>query len=531
MGTSYMIEDQIPEIKRSPWVDNFFRPLLITTMLMCFSYSLVNFVRLLNPEWRGTYFLAGMLLTGVEAIYSYRVLRHWRSRGISRLRYRTAEAIVLIGLLKLLSFGDKSLADIGLELHLLWQNPLTFLTVEYYIQLSLALLIWIAATHTIADFEDLYDPYTFRTDHILPLNDLASRFFWGGLGLVAISGLTHWIVRAGLASLADWRRPSLSGIILNVLLYFILGLVLLSQANLTRLMVRWRVQKITVEANLVKQWGLYALVFLAIVAGLIFFLPTRYTLGFLASAAIVVNYILNLIVFLFQLLIFLLSVPLAWLLSFFDQTPLEQALSAGPPALPTLPPPAAGPAPPWLDVIRSLAFWLVALAVLGYFIKIYLADHPEIMQTLRRFRLVALLLQAWQRLWRFLAGLVRAGRSLLPQQRPSFSPRPGTDRDAGRGPTWFSRPSPRERVMTYYRNILDRAGEQGPTRRPGQTPYEYQPTLEQLAPDSQAEVRQLTEAYVQARYGAEEIDKGEVKTVKQWWQRIKRALRQVRRGE
>jgi hypothetical protein len=68
-------EDEVPEVKRTPWADNFFRPLLLTVMIMCFNISLVNLVRLVNPAWNGIYFLTGMLLTTIEALYSYRVLK------------------------------------------------------------------------------------------------------------------------------------------------------------------------------------------------------------------------------------------------------------------------------------------------------------------------------------------------------------------------------------------------------------------------------------------------------------------------
>ena len=104
MVTQPIAEDQIIQIKRNPWLDNFFRPFLITVMIMSLNVSIVNLVRLVNPAWRGTYFLLGMLLTTVEAIYSYRVLYHYRSRGISVFRYRLAEATTLIIILKLLSF-------------------------------------------------------------------------------------------------------------------------------------------------------------------------------------------------------------------------------------------------------------------------------------------------------------------------------------------------------------------------------------------------------------------------------------------
>jgi hypothetical protein len=384
MGTIYMIEDQIPEIKRSPWVDNFFRPLLITTMIMCFNFSLVNLVHFINPAWRSIYFLAGMLLTTVEAFYSYRILKHWKSRDISRFRYRLAEGVLLLFVLKLLSFGNKSVADIWAELQEMWVEPLTFLNLEFYMLVSLAFIAWIIATYTIGDFEALYDPYTFRTDNILPLHELTARFLWGGVLLVVISGISQWVARAGLSSLTNLQRPSLNGVILNVLLYFVLGLVLLSQANLTRLMVRWRVQKIEVAPSVVKQWAKYALAFLVVVAGLVFFLPTSYTLGFLASAALVVQFLLQIIIFIIQLILFLISLPFVWLFSFLEVTPTAQDLGAAP-AFPTLPPSDANAGPLWFEVLRSLLFWLVVLGSVGYLVRVYLNDHPDLLASLQKF--------------------------------------------------------------------------------------------------------------------------------------------------
>ncbi len=93
MVVNRIAEDEVPHIKRSRWADYFFRPLLTVVMIMCFNISLVNLVRLIDPTWRGTYFLIGILLTAIEAIYSYRVLKLLRSRGISILRYRLAEGL------------------------------------------------------------------------------------------------------------------------------------------------------------------------------------------------------------------------------------------------------------------------------------------------------------------------------------------------------------------------------------------------------------------------------------------------------
>lgn len=523
MDRVFMNENDIPEIRRSRWVDNFFRPVLIVVMIMCLNLSLVNFVRLFNPAWNGLYFLLAMLLTTVEAIYSYRVLKHWRSRGISLLRYRLAELMVLLLLLKLIHFAGMSLPEIQAELWRLWFDPLSFIGFEFYMMLTLALVAWVAATATIADFEALYDPYTFRTDSIIPLDDLRSRFLWGGVALVLISGITHGAARSGFSGLTDWQRPSLSGIIFNVLVYFTLGLVLLSQANLTRLMVRWRVQKIEVEPTLVKQWGKYALAFLTLVTGVVFILPTGYTLGFLASAALVITYILDWITFILQFLVFLFILPFAWLFSLLEETPIE------PEIVPPSPPPEfgglGGPTPlPWLEALRSLIFWLVILAGAGYLLRAYFADHPELLPSLRRFRLFNFVFELIRQLWHTLRGTARAGLRLIPRRTPAKE----GDLSAGSGLSraWFGRLSPRERILYYYRNILRRAE----SRRWYQTPYEYEPDLEQTVPQAQTEVHNVTEAFVHARYSRATWNEMQADSVKQQWQRIKQELRRRRKG-
>jgi hypothetical protein len=517
-------EDEFIHIKRNPWTDNFFRPLLITIMIMCLSISMVNLVRLINPAWSGTYFLVGMLITTIEAIYSYRVLHHYRGRGVSVLRYRLAEAVVLILILKFLSLVGKPLSVVQAELVSIWQSPTAFLSVEFYVLVILAWIAWLAATNTIADFEALYDPYS---DNRVPLDSLATRFFWGGGVLLLISGITQWASMAGFASLADWRRPLLSGVIFNVLIYFVLGLVLLSQVNLTTLRVRWRMQKITVSPGLVRQWVKYGVVFLLIVGLIAFLLPTRYSLGFLATAGIVVRFLIEALLFLVQLLILLMTLPFSWLLSLLGGTPLEP--QAGPPAAP---PPVVNAqpssAPPWLEILQSLFFWLVALAVMGYLIKSYLDDHPELLQQLRRFKLAALIFRLLSQIWAYVGGLARAGLDNLP--KIVISQRKDEKNEASLFGRWnwlgLRNLSPRERILYYYLSILRQAANEGLARQEHETPYEYEPNLVQSAPNVQREIKEITDSFVKARYSAKTFGQEDVSTIKQQWRRIRKALRQ-----
>ena len=91
MFTERVKPDEVIRPKRSPWADNLFRPAIIIMMIMCLNVAVVQLVWQANPAWSATYFLLGMLITTVEAAYSHRMLRQYRSRGGSMLRYRLVE--------------------------------------------------------------------------------------------------------------------------------------------------------------------------------------------------------------------------------------------------------------------------------------------------------------------------------------------------------------------------------------------------------------------------------------------------------
>lgn len=528
LNISEIMEEKFIEIERNPWNDKLFRPLLTIGMIMCLNISLVNFVRLANPDWRGIYFLLAMFLATVEGIYSYHVLQGYAAKGISVGRYRLAELLILILIVKLLGYMGKPFSQVMAELQLSWQTPgIFFLNPEFLISFILALLAWGAATQTTADFETLYDPYT---DNRVTLQALTERFFWGGGALVLISGVTQWVIRmdsgvqAGLSSLVDWQRPSLSGVIFNVLIYFTLGLILLSQVNLSRLMIFWRTQNMTVPPELTKSWARYGLTFLGLVALIAFLLPTQYTLGFLATVSIAVQFLIDIFVFIFQLLLLLITLPLAWLLSLFGLTLFAGgggAPAAPPPMLPT----EAGPRYPWLEVLRSLIFWIVALTVGGYLLKTYLEDHPELVEALKRFRPFNFLSKLLLTLWFLIKNWVQTGLEMLPLPAQGLSQDQSLNRKGSGHWFGFRTLSAQARILYYYLNILERAKKSGPDRKQHQTPYEYEPNLSRSVPEVQTEVHELTDIFVRARYSQNNFGEEEAALVKQEWQKIRKALR------
>lgn len=523
MVGSPITEDEVPRIRHNPWADNFFRPVLITIMITCITISVVNLVQLLNPAWRGTYFFLGMLLATVEGIYSYRLLRLRQLRGGTILRYRLGEMLVLMLVLKALSFANQSLPEVWAELQLIWQDPFNFINLEYYLLLVLSAMVWLAATNTMEDFEALHDPYTFYSDRILPLDSLAARFFWGGAILVVISGVSHWLARAGLSGLIDLRRPSLGGIIFNVLVYFVLGLVLLSQAHLARLLARWRIQRINVTSELVKQWARYGFIFLGLVGLVAFLLPTGYSMGLLTSAGWAIMWGMQFLMFILQLILFLLSLPLVWLLSLLGQELQMAPRQTLPPLeVPNYPP--GGSAPPWLEVLRSLLFWLVLLAIAWYLLKIYFSDNPGLVQGLRQVKLMRFVLDLLAALWRRLAGLAEAGWDMIPKKVILTGQDGKLSRLSLRRWAGIASLSPRERILYYYLNTLERARQRGPARADSQTPYEFEPRLSGAIPEAEQEVNILTRAFVQARYSLETFDDTQAELARVLWQRIRQAL-------
>jgi hypothetical protein len=61
------------------------------------------------------------------------------------------------------------------------------------------------------------------------------------------------------------------------------------------------------------------------------------------------------------------------------------------------------------------------------------------------------------------------------------------------------------------------------SRQPADTPYEYQPVPVGTLPAVSDEIAELTEAYVNVRYGAQEPSPSRLQELKQAWRSIRRA--------
>ncbi len=467
------------EPDRNPWVENLFRPLVIGVMFGCIALSLVELVRLFLPDrnlanayindpllkvklvrlflpgWNGTFIVLACVLAALEANYSYRLIRARSLRGSDLLRFRLIEVAVFFLLIKIGSYVGESWTGVLADIQSWPSHLYRVFDLETIAAFVLVLISWHVSTQTTRDFERLHEPPAYHRYDVPPMDSLTGRFFWGGVVLLIAAGLT----RIGIAQLLNLRRPSVPGLVLNVLVYFLLGLVMLGQVRFATLRKRWKAGETQVAEELPRRWVRYSLSLIGLAAFLAFLLPTGYTLGLLEVIGYILAVILTVLSLVATLLFWLILLPFAWLMSLLGGEP-----APAPPVEPLsrpFPSDTGGYADPdWFQILRSLVFWVIALGIVFYVVRGYLRDHPELLESLAGLGLVRALRRMWAALRRWLGGWGETLRERVPR---GWSLRLRRRDRLSKEPFGFFRLgalSPRAQVLYYYLSVLHRAAKQ-----------------------------------------------------------------------
>ena len=516
-------------MNRNAWVENVFRPLAIAVMLGCIALSVADLLHTSSPTWGRAYLTAGCVLAALEAGYSRWLIRTKPLRGDDALRLRVFEVAALFILIKIASYANDSWAAIVADVKTWPYQPLNIFNLETMVAFILALLSWAVATLTIHDLERIGEPPPVRAQNYIPPRErLANRFFWGGGILLVVAGIT----RVGIANLLNLERPPVPQLVLNALLYFLLGMAMLGQIHFTRLHQQWESQKIKVADQLTDRWVRYSLALVGLAALLAFLLPTGYTVGLLDVVAVILQilvFILSVISMIIWFLLSLLLLPFIWL---FGMKPPDRPGSLALPRSYRLPQSGLGNAargPDWLELLRSLLFWTVTLGMVYYVIRSYLRDHPEILEALSSLKPIRMLHDLWAALWRRFSGWAEFARERMPRQLLGRWMR---EAGSSEGPFRFFRLGalpPRERILYYYLSVLHRAGQRGVPRRHAQTPREYEDALNPRLPEAQQDLAQLTEAFIEARYSLHTFDRKHDQQARAHWKRVRAALQALKR--
>jgi hypothetical protein len=502
-------------------------------MLACAAISIVQIAEYLQPNWDGTYLIILSFIISLEAMVSHRMMKGIYFLTPEWLLYRGTEWILMLVGLKLALYAVHGFGQLWVDLPLWRQDFIqNFITAEYLVDLILLFIFWSIANMFSEELSRLEgDEKVLRAERATGIIEHRPEVRRSLANLILVIG-GAMIVLAAFMRL-DWEalwgnRPPPSADVLNILVYFLLALALLSLTQFSIMRVHWILNQVPIDRNLAARWLVYAAFFLFVMAALAFILPTRYSVGFLA----VLSYLLNLVLTIISVIAFLLTLPIIFLLGL-----LASLLGHSPPQAPAPPRPPQPPPVPIVqgaglpEILKSLLFWLIFLGVIGYSLFSYLQRHQEWLHNLRQVPVLGWLMKGLANVWSWMRRVNKSVSASLGDGIRRLRGRQA-ERSEMVGGRFFSlrRLSPRQRVLFYYLAMLRRTAERGLPRRPHQTPNEYAHILEEQLPEVDDEVNSITGYFNQARYSRHEITPQHAGRVQQFWQRIRHELHKAFQG-
>jgi hypothetical protein len=500
---------------------------IVGLMLACAAVSIVQLGEYLLPNWHGTYLVFLSLIVSLEAMVSHRMMKGIYFFTPEWVLYRASEWIVILIGLKLALYAVNGFGPLWLDISLWRQNfAENFFTGEYVFDLVLLFFFWAIANVFSEELSRLEgDEKVLQAERETGIVEHRPAVRRSLANLILVIGAAM-IILAALTRL-NWQtlwgdRPPPRADVLNILIYFLLALALLSLTQFSILRIHWILNRVPIERNLASRWLVYGVLFLFLTAALAFILPTRYSVGLLG----VLGYLLSLVLMIFSAIAFLLTLPIIFLVSLLAPLFGRQAPQA--PAVPRLPPPppvmpSAGSG--WFEILKSMLFWLIFIGVIGFSLYSYLMRHKEWLQALRRRPVLGWFVDGLANFWHWLRRVNRSVTASLEAGFNRFRTRQVERMDqAARRFISLRRLSPRQKVLFFYMAMVRRSSQRGLPRKPHQTPNEYAQILEGQLPVVDDEVNSITRYFNEARYSRHTITDQHAGQAQQFWQRIRSAL-------
>ncbi len=506
--------------------------LLVAFMMASVAVGFVQVGKLVNENWNGSYLVWMALLLSLEAAYTKRSTRDLDFR--EKVLFRISEWVAFAILIKLLIYLLHGFNLILLDLPRWEENLSSFFTPEYMLALLVALITWSASGAFAGELDELHDRERDAAWDELgklqnALQDIRKRiigrvFLLGGL--VVLLAILSRLSATALLRLGGLTSPGYKAPVANVLVYFILAMILLSLTQLAMLRTRWLWQGLPISTKISGNWLKWSLIFFAVLAVIVFFLPTEYSLGLFDTLRVVVNIVIQLV----TLLLILLTIPFGLCLSLFSLASGPQTQQT-PQILNNPPIEVHGTPVTWLETLRSIAFWAIFVAIIFFAFRYYLRQNTSLWQSLQRLPVIRWLGQAWQVLRDWIRGVNRQVSQLvndsiqrLRTQRPSLS----TQRL--RKIMHTRSLSSREKVILFYLNLVELGSERGLARRPNQTPHQYEQRLSEALPEMEPELNSLTDTFIEARYSQHAVEDSTAQQAGSLWEQIKDILRNWRKS-
>jgi hypothetical protein len=334
------------------------------------------------------------------------------------------------------------------------------------------------------------------------------------------------IYRGSTLALARQGLPP--PLLLFLLVYFLGGFSLLSQAQLSAMNARWLINGVTRAGQVEKSWHRYTVWLLGGIALVAAFLP----IGSTFAISSILNGILQGVIGAGTFILSLLSTLMALLfLLFAGEAAPETAEQLLQPTLPPLPTPTPTPIPsalppPAVDtgLITSSLFWAVAIVMSVMAISFFLRERGVQVNTASLQRIWQLILHWLQITWKEAGHQIQDWQQAV-RSRLQREPKESVENQ----PPWrfirLNALSPREQIRYFYLSTVKRASDKGVARQQAETPLEFADDLKEQWPEAEDDLDALTDAFLEARYGRSPIEAEDVNPVKKRWRQVKSSLR------
>lgn len=553
------------EIYDESWLTSLLRPALVVLVVVCANVVFVTALGRVATDLSSQFLGAFLVLTiaaAVMGVTTTTVLSLPSNRIKRSIGLRAAELLVLLALTRLLVWALGTGFPSG---NVMLTQPLSQLLDPLFMGCGLIVGVsWILAVDFTDNFAKLGlqgdELYRARTgmdrdadamrgsaaDRKALLLQILMRWVGIGLILIVLAALlrTEMVGNVnGLQGIMGVARQNIEPqAMAAIILYFLVGLFLISQGRLSMLRARWSLDRLSMSEDVTRRWSPLLLGLLALVGTVALFLPLGGTFLLATILSAVIGALLTALFTIYQLLVY----AFVWVASLLagesppslpEATPVPAAMEE------VVPQVAQGPLlPSWLT---GGAFWIIVAALVIYAATLYLHDKGV------RF---GWLLWLWNKLrmgWNEVTSVFHV----------RGSGRDGAGAGKGKGssrlPDWLRRkPSdPDALVRYYYFATLEEAREAGLARRQSETPLAYADRLEEglettravdvtaeqaetpaesasqsqaLDDESAAAVQALTDAFIAQRYAGAHADHTLVEQLQERWKALQSALRKAK---
>lgn len=507
--------------------------LLISFMLSCFGYVLGRLLLIMTgQEIQATGFQILAFFVSLEAL----LLRYFqkKDRGYSNKKITgiIAEVIVIILFTKVFSMLVEGFSTLWTQISM-WQQDFwnNFFDPNTMLYIFGILFIWvltwffssplnkIEADHELMEQEKIGIVFT---DRRKARRELINLIFSLGFIMIILASFINYYLE-----IQQFYQPGTQRFLLVLVLYFGSGFVFLSINQYAIMKAYWYLNDISISSDLINRWLFYTLLFIAIIISVIIFLPNDFSV----NVDSLVNVLFQVLVSIFSFVEFLIIFPsvliFTLLSALFSGEPVQdQIVDQAQEYIPTTPQ-IAGETP-WLEVIKSLFFWLIFISILVLAIRFYITNNLHLKSFLKNIRIVQGLKDFWKWFKEGFLNIIHTASTNVEKRMDSirtyFKDRQfKMSKLAG----FTQRIPPRQVVINTYWEWIQWNNETGIIRKESQTPLEFAQNFNKFNQETSGLVNTFTDTFIAARYTNHLIGETQAQEAKVLFNKIKQTINQI----